>query len=268
MHPMTMSAGAPRKFLVGGNWKCNLDASSVAELCATLNAGGPIDDADVEVVVAPPFPYLMTARELLRSDFHVSAQNCWLGKSGAYTGEVTADMIKDCKSDWVILGHSERRNLPLLKETDEAIAEKTAYAIRAGLKVMFCVGELLEEREAGKTLDVCVRQLLPLTKAIEQSEWANVVIAYEPVWAIGTGKVATPDQAEEVHKELRTWISSNVSSDVGDAVRILYGGSVNENNCGDLAVLPDIDGFLVGGCSLKKEFLDIIDSHKSAAAAV
>lgn len=262
-----MAAGG-RKFLVGGNWKCNLTKSSIKELCAAFNDAGPVDNDSVEVVVAPPAVYLQMTREELRSDFATGAQNCWIDKGGAFTGETSAEMIKDCDADWVILGHSERRHTPSLKELDDIIATKAAYAVKTGLKVIYCIGELLEEREAGTTMNVCVGQLKALASKLQGSDWDSVVIAYEPVWAIGTGKVATPQQAEEVHLEVRKWLASNVDPSLAENMRILYGGSVSAGNCKDLAKLPDIDGFLVGGCSLKKEFLEIIDSHKIAAAAV
>lgn len=259
--PVRMAAHL-RKFIVGGNWKCNLTKGSIDELVATFNASPPLDPEEVEVVIAPAMIYVEHTRDLLRSDFSVCAQNCWTGAGGAYTGEVTADMIKDVGCDWVILGHSERRNLLLLEEGDSAIAGKARYAVDTGLKVIYCVGELLEEREAGTTLEVLTKQLKALSDKLSEDEWKNIVIAYEPVWAIGTGKVATPDQAEEVHCELRDWVAKNVNKDVADHLRIIYGGSVSGGNCNDLARLPDIDGFLVGGCSLKAEFLDIIKSHK------
>jgi triosephosphate isomerase (TIM) len=266
-HGPSMSA-AGRTFFVGGNWKANLTKASIAELCATFNAAAPPLGSDVEVVVAPPAVYLSATRDALRPDFGVAAQNAWLGAGGAYKGEVTADMIKDCDASWVILGHSERRHLPLLRESDSCIAEKASYAIKAGLGVIYCIGELLEEREAGTTMEVCVRQLSALAAKIDVSDWGNVVIAYEPVWAIGTGKVATPAQAEDIHQSVRNWIATSVSKSVADTVRILYGGSVSAANCKELAMLPDIDGFLVGGCSLKEEFVDIIASHKFAVATV
>lgn len=261
---LTMSAS--RKFFVGGNWKCNLNKASIAALCATLNEGPSLDD-QVDVVVAPPSVYLESVRSQLRSDFGISAQNTWVSAGGAFTGELDATMIKDIGGDWVILGHSERRHTDILKESDETIAKKAAYALtEGGLKVIYCVGEKLEEREAGNTLAVCEKQLAALAAAI--SDWSDVVIAYEPVWAIGTGKVATPEQAEEVHVGLRAWLANNVSQAVSDSTRILYGGSVSPSNCKDLAGKPNIDGFLVGGASLKPTFLEIVDSYKAALASV
>jgi triosephosphate isomerase (TIM) len=264
--PSTPSMMAGRKFLVGGNWKANTTKKSIADLLARFNPAPAIDKDHVEVVVAPPFPYLERTRAAMRADFDLGAQNCWTGPSGAYTGETTADMLLDTNTKWVILGHSERRHLPAIKERDDVIVEKALFALSKGLNVIFCIGELLEEREGDHTMDVCVRQLAALTKVVAAADWEHIVIAYEPVWAIGTGKVATPDQAEEVHCAVRKWIADNVSSAVSESVRILYGGSVSGSNCKDLARLPDIDGFLVGGCSLKAEFLDIIESYKIAKA--
>ncbi|OAY81267.1 Triosephosphate isomerase, cytosolic [Ananas comosus] len=165
-------------------------------------------------------------------------------------------MLVNLGIPWVILGHSERRLL--LGESNELIGDKVAYALSQGLKVIACVGETLEQREADATMDVVAAQ----TKAIADriSDWTNVVVAYEPVWAIGTGKVATPAQAQEVHTSLRKWLATNVSSQVAESTRIIYGGSVTGGNCKELAAQPDVDGFLVGGASLKAEFVDIIKS--------
>ena len=262
---MTMTAG--RKFMVGGNWKCNLDTAGVKALVDALNAGAALDESSVEVVVSPPLPYLGATRSQLRADFAMGAQNAWTGPGGAFTGETDATMLTDVGCQWLIVGHSERRHTPELKESDATCATKARRALDVGLKVIFCIGELLSEREAGDTLAVCERQLGALAPLLTPSDWASIVIAYEPVWAIGTGKVATPEQADEVHRGLRAWLSSNVSREVGDSTRILYGGSVSAKNCTSLAELPDIDGFLVGGASLKPDFLQIIDSYKAALAA-
>jgi len=258
----SVSASAGRKFFVGGNWKCNGNRDSIKTLIDGLNAGSPVED--VQVVCAPPAPYLDYTRQNLRKDFAVSGQNSWVGGQGAYTGEVAAEMLKDIGCEWVILGHSERRHLPEIKETDEVIAKKTKYALDKGLGVILCIGELLEEREAGRTLEVCERQMAAVSKEI--SNWDNVVVAYEPVWAIGTGKVATPEQAQEVHDAMRKWMAQNISPEVSEKTRILYGGSVNPKNCDELASKPDIDGFLVGGASLQPDFLKIVDSYKYAVA--
>lgn len=156
----------------------------------------------------------------------------------------------------MILGHSERRNV--FGETDELVGEKVGFALQSGLNVLPCIGEKLEEREGGITNEVCFRQLAAIAKNV--SDWSKVVIAYEPVWAIGTGKTATPEQAQEVHLALRGWLSSNVSPAVAESTRILYGGSVTAANCRQLAACPDIDGSLVGGASLKKDFIEIVNA--------
>ncbi|XP_010256927.1 PREDICTED: triosephosphate isomerase, cytosolic [Nelumbo nucifera] len=245
-----------RKFFVGGNWKCNGTAEEVKKIVSTLNeAEAPSGDV-VEVVVSPPFVFLPLVKSSLRSDFHVAAQNCWVKKGGAFTGEVSAEMLVNLDIPWVILGHSERRLL--LNESNEFVGDKVAYALSQGLKVIACVGETLEQRESGATLNVVSAQTKGIAERI--SNWANVVLAYEPVWAIGTGKVATPAQAQEVHSELRKWLQSNIGAEVATSTRIIYGGSVNGANCKELAAQPDVDGFLVGGASLKPEFVDIIKS--------
>eukprot|EP00897_Mesotaenium_endlicherianum_P008865 jgi/Mesen1/8006/ME000425S07206 len=250
-----------RKFIVGGNWKCNGTVESVKKLVEVLNAGETPSEDIVEVVVAPSFLHLPIVKPVLRKDFALAAQNCWVQKGGAYTGEVSAEMLVNADIPWVILGHSERR--ALIKESNEFVADKVAYALGAGLKVIACVGETLEQREAGETVSIVAAQLQAIAEKIKS--WENVVVAYEPVWAIGTGKVATPAQAQDTHASIRGWLSENVSADVGSSVRIQYGGSVNAGNCVELARQPDIDGFLVGGASLKPEFIDIIKSATEKA---
>jgi len=252
-----------RKFFVGGNWKCNGTTEEVKKIVSTLNEGQVPPPDVVEVVVSPPFVFLPLVKNLLRPDFHVAAQNCWVKKGGAFTGEVSAEMLVNLGIPWVILGHSERRQI--LNETNEFVGEKVAYALSKGLKVIACVGETLEQRESGTTVEVVAAQ----TKAIAErvSNWADVVLAYEPVWAIGTGKVATPAQAQEVHFELRKWFHANISPEVAATIQIIYGGSVNGANSKELAVQPDVDGFLVGGASLKPEFIDIIKSAEVKKSA-
>jgi triosephosphate isomerase len=244
----------PRKFIVGGNFKLNGSQSSLKTLVEGLNQGNL--DSNVEIVVSPPFVYLDQVRKAVRKDVAVAGQNCYSKASGAFTGEVAPEMLKDIGIEWVILGHSERREI--FKEADDEIGLKVAHALKAGLKVMACIGEKLEEREADKTTEVVVRQLAAIAKHV--SDWTNVVIAYEPVWAIGTGKVATPDQAQEVHKNIRAWLKENLSAEVAEATRIMYGGSVNGGNAATLAKEEDIDGFLVGGASLKPEFVTICNA--------
>ncbi|KAK2995954.1 hypothetical protein RJ640_003746 [Escallonia rubra] len=235
----------------GKNWKVYLmyvnnqngTADEVKKIVTTLNEAEVPSEDVVEVVVSPPFVFLPVVKSLLRSDFYVAAQNCWVRKGGAFTGEVSAEMLVNLGIPWVILGHSERRSI--LNETNEFVGDKIAYALSQGLKVIACIGETLEQRESGSTMDVVAAQ----TKAIADrvTNWSNIVLAYEPVWAIGTGKVATPAQAQEVHLGLRKWLQENA-------------GSVNGANCKELAGKPDVDGFLVGGASLKPEFIDIIKS--------
>ncbi|KAL7746443.1 triosephosphate isomerase [Sorochytrium milnesiophthora] len=249
---------ATRKFFVGGNWKMNASRSANAALIDTLNQSS-FKTSDVEIVVAPPAPYLDSVRSALTKSISVSAQNCHHEKSGAYTGEISPDMIKDLGAEYVILGHSERREI--FKESDELVAKKTAFALAQGLAVIACIGEKLQERESGATFDVVARQLAPIAAAVPVAQWTSVVLAYEPVWAIGTGKVATPDQAQEVHAYIRDWLAKNVNKQVADATRIIYGGSVNAKNCNELAKKQDIDGFLVGGASLKPEFVDICNAR-------
>ncbi|XP_026317785.1 triosephosphate isomerase [Hyposmocoma kahamanoa] len=246
-----------RKFVVGGNWKMNGDKNQINEIINNLKKG-PLDP-NVEVVIGVPAIYLAYVKSIVPDNIAVSAQNCWKVAKGAFTGEISPAMIKDVGVDWVILGHSERRTI--FGEKDDLVADKVKHALESGLKVIACIGETLEEREAGKTEEVVFRQTQALVPAIG-SNWGNVVLAYEPVWAIGTGKTASPQQAQDVHASLRNWLSTNVSPDVAGAVRIQYGGSVTAANAKELAGCPDIDGFLVGGASLKQEFVDIVNATK------
>ncbi|CEJ81941.1 Putative Triosephosphate isomerase [[Torrubiella] hemipterigena] len=241
-----------RKFFVGGNFKMNGTVASVKEIVANLNAANL--DPEVEVVVAPTALHLISAREGLRKEVEVASQNVYDKPNGAFTGELSVSQLADANIHWTILGHSERRTI--LRESDEVVASKTKYATENGLNVIWCCGESLEEREAGKTIEVVSKQLEALKAQI--NDWSKIVIAYEPIWAIGTGKVATTEQAQQVHQAIREWLKS-VSDKVADETRILYGGSVNEKNCGELSKQPDIDGFLVGGASLKPAFVDIIN---------
>lgn len=245
-----------RKFFVGGNWKMNGIKKEIDEIVAFLKAG-PLDP-NVEIVVGVPALYLTYAKSVLPPNVQVSAQNSYKVAKGAFTGEISPAMLLDSGIPWVILGHSERRNV--FGESDELISEKIAHALEAGVKVIACIGEKLDEREAGKTEEVVFKQ----TKAIADKikSWDNVVLAYEPVWAIGTGKTATPQQAQEVHDKLRQWLSKNVSPAVSESLRIIYGGSVTAGNAKELAKEKDIDGFLVGGASLKPDFVQIVNAKQ------
>lgn len=181
-------------------------------------------------------------------------------KNGAYTGEHSAEMLVDAHIPWVILGHSERRHV--FGESDVAIGDKCKVALEHKLKVIACIGEKLDERESGKTQAVNERQLNAIREKV--TDWSDVVIAYEPVWAIGTGKTASPEQAQEVHDQLRGWLKKNVSADAANKTRILYGGSVTEKNAAELIMKRDVDGFLVGGAALKEAFADIIKACNDA----
>ena len=264
-HPFAPSCPpSPRSPTTGGNWKCNGTLSSVRAVVDLLNKAGPVP-LESEVVIAVPDLHLCLAKELLRPEIKVAAQDVGVNKEGAFTGEVSAGMLVDAGVQWTLTGHSERRVGfgGVSGESSAVVAAKTKIAIAAGLSVMVCIGESLAERESGKTLSVCVEQLTPVVASLQEADWKKVVIAYEPVWAIGTGKVATPAQAEETHAEIRAWLATAVGQDVASKVRILYGGSVKGNNCRELIACPNIDGFLVGGASLLPEFVDIIKSPLS-----
>jgi triosephosphate isomerase len=251
---------SPRRYLIGGNWKCNGLLESNAVRVKVFNEAGPIP-GNVDVVVCAPFLHLPMLLSNLRDDIEVGAQNCGNNTSdGAFTGEVGAHQIKDIGCSWVIIGHSERREgFGMAGEPEALCAEKCKIALEHGLKVMFCIGEKKEERESGVTMDVCAKQLQPLKDAITEEQWANVAIAYEPVWAIGTGLTATPEMAQETHASIRAWIADNVSSDVAAATRIQYGGSMKGANAKELLAQPDIDGGLIGGASLQADFFNVIN---------
>jgi len=243
-----------RKFFVGGNWKMNGNKASIDGIIKFLSAK-PVPET-TETVVGVPAVYLDYVRQKLPFNIHTAGQNAYKTDKGAFTGELSPAMLKDVGASWVILGHSERRTI--FGENDQFIADKVKHALDSGVAVIACIGEVLAEREAGKTEEVVFRQIQAIKNAI--SDWTNVVIAYEPVWAIGTGVTATPKQAQEVHAALRSWLTKNVSADVANKTRIIYGGSVTGATCQELAAEKDIDGFLVGGASLKPEFVDIINA--------
>ncbi|KAL1987341.1 hypothetical protein VTN96DRAFT_4057 [Rasamsonia emersonii] len=248
----------PRKFFVGGNFKMNGVVDSITSIINNLNKAQR--DPNTEVVIAPPSIYLLLARQLADPQIAISAQNVYDKPNGAFTGEISVEQLRDAKIDWTIIGHSERR--VLLREDDDFVARKVKAAIDGGLSVILCIGESLEEREADKTIEVVTRQLNAVAEHLSKEQWAKVVIAYEPIWAIGTGKVATTAQAQEVHSAIRKWLADKISPEASDNTRVIYGGSVSEKNCKDLAKEPDVDGFLVGGASLKPAFVDIINSNQ------
>jgi triosephosphate isomerase len=262
---LAVAGASYRKPIVGGNWKCNGTMESGAELIESLNAG-TWDEESIDVVVCPVALQAMAMKEKLKPSIKVALQNCSETGAGAYTGEMSAEQIKDAGLKWVVIGHSERR--ALYGESDEVCANKLKRALGAGLKVLFCIGEQLPERESGQTNEVCAAQLAPVfALGLKQDQWENIVIAYEPVWAIGTGKVATPQQAQETHAFIRSHIAEKKSESLAKKLRIQYGGSVSNENCGELMTCPDIDGFLVGGASLKPDFVNIIQTTSAIASA-
>jgi triosephosphate isomerase len=244
-----------RKPLVAGNWKMNGSLGSVRELLEGIK-GGMGDVKVAEVAVCPPYVFLPETEKLLAgSDIGWGGQDLSTESAGAYTGEVAASMLKDFACQYVIVGHSERRTYHA--ESDELVAKKYAVARAAGLIPILCIGETLEERESGVTEQVVARQLDAVIDLEGVDALAEGVIAYEPVWAIGTGKTATPDQAQDVHAFIRGRVAEK-SAEVAEGVRILYGGSMKPDNAKELIGKPDIDGGLIGGASLKAEdFLGI-----------
>jgi triosephosphate isomerase len=245
-----------RRKLIAGNWKMYKTAAEAVALVEEIKKG--VGGAPGETLVAPPYTDLVAAVAAAKgSPVAVAAQNMHFEKEGAFTGEVSATMLKDVGVTHVILGHSERRQY--FAETDGAVAKKTKVALDNGLTPISCVGETLGEREAGRTMEVVGRQVDAVLDAVTAEEAKKVVIAYEPVWAIGTGKVATPEQAQEVHAFIRGRIAAKHGKGVADLVRILYGGSVKPDNVKGLMALPDVDGALVGGASLKADsFLKLV----------
>jgi triosephosphate isomerase (TIM) len=250
-----------RRPLIAGNWKMNLDRAGAVALASAIAERSP-RFADVDLAVFPPSVYLDAVRGAVAgSAVGYGAQNMYHQPNGAFTGEISAAMLVDLGCRYVILGHSERRHI--LGETDEEVNKKVVVALAAGLAPIVCVGELLAEREAGQTSDVIRKQVAGSLANLSAEQMATVVIAYEPVWAIGTGKVATPEQAEAVHKDLRKILTDRYNTTIAQATRILYGGSVKPSNAAELLAQSNIDGALVGGASLKAdEFLGIVAGLK------
>ncbi len=247
-----------RTAFVAGNWKMNMLHSSAVELAKNLAQNPPA--GNVEVAVCPPFVYLIpVAQVIANSHVRLGAQDVYFEAKGAFTGEISCDMLKDCKCQYVILGHSERRHV--IGETDVLINAKLKAVIAAGLKPILCVGEKIEQRDANQTEKVIENQLQGGLAGLTAEQLKDLVIAYEPVWAIGTGRNATPQQAQDVHKFIRNWLSQNFSSAFASSVRIQYGGSVKGDNAESLLSQPDVDGALVGGASLKADdFMKIIQA--------
>ncbi len=247
-----------RKKVIAGNWKMNNDIQASEKLIVELKNLLKNNKANCEVIICPPFTSLSEASKLIEgSAIKLGAQNMHFEDSGAFTGEVSSSMLKSVGCGFVIIGHSERRHI--FGETDDMINKKIKKALSAGLNPIFCIGELLEERERGITNDVIKRQVLNGLNGISVQQMKNVIIAYEPVWAIGTGKTATPLQAQEVHSFVRSLILDKFGKTTAENIIIQYGGSVKPDNAKELLSQNDIDGALVGGACLKADsFMGIV----------
>lgn len=248
-----------RKKVIAGNWKMNKALIESQELVSKI-INGLGNDNKCDVIVCPPFTSLNEVYSLIQNTpVKLGAQNMHYEESGAYTGEISADMLKSVGCEYVILGHSERR--AIFEESDETINKKIKAAISKKLNVIFCVGELLEQREEGITMNVISNQVTKGLNGISSENMSEIIIAYEPVWAIGTGKTATPQQAQEIHLFIRKLIAEKYSSPIAEKLIIQYGGSVKPDNAGELLAQKDIDGALVGGaCLIANSFLGIIAS--------
>lgn len=247
-----------RQKIVAGNWKMNTNLKEGIELALAVNELAAKKKSNALVVVAPPFIHLSEVKKVLNS-VKLSAQNCAAEESGAYTGEVSVDMIKSTGAEYVIIGHSERR--AYYHEDDQILAKKTDLALSRKLIPIFCVGEELSQRESGKHFDVIKSQLENGVFHLNEADFSKLVIAYEPVWAIGTGVTASSDQAQEMHKFIRDEIAVKYSRKLADSITILYGGSCKPSNASELFANPDVDGGLIGGASLKAEdFIQIVNA--------
>ncbi len=245
-----------RKNIVAGNWKMNTTVSEGVKLATEVNEALNGVDAKCEVIICVPFTHLTSCKAVCGEKLHLGAENCADHTKGAYTGEVSASMVASTGADYVILGHSERR--AYYGETVEMLAEKTKLALENNLKVIFCIGEVLEEREAGKQNEV-VKAQLESVFSLSAEDFGKIVLAYEPVWAIGTGKTATDDQAEEIHAYIRSLIAEKYGEQVAEDTTILYGGSCKPSNAKGLFAKPNVDGGLIGGASLDAEsFMGIV----------
>lgn len=248
------------KYVIAGNWKMN---KTPAEATALIEAIKPlVKDATCDVVVGVPFIDIPAALEATKgSNIGVAAQNCYWEKSGAFTGEIAADMLAQMGVGYVILGHSERRTY--FGDTDATVAKRVRGALDAGLTAILCVGEYLEQREQGITAEICAMQTKIALEGVSKEELSRVIIAYEPVWAIGTGRTATAEQANEVCAQIRGVLAGLYDQEAANAVTIQYGGSMNAGNAADLLAMPDVDGGLIGGASLKAEdFATIVAAAK------
>ena len=254
-----------RKKIIAANWKMNLDLNEGAALVNDIFKGLPVLNELMQVVIAPPFLHIRQTGEQLTGmiDVHLGAQNCHSESSGAYTGEISAGMLKSADVEYVILGHSERREY--FKEDDALISKKINQALNNELKVIFCCGEPLEIRDAGTQNNYVENQVKAGLFHLGEEHFKNITIAYEPIWAIGTGRTATSAQAQEMHAHIRSVIESQYGADTAGNLSILYGGSCKPSNAAELFACPDVDGGLIGGASLKaSEFLGIINAMVDA----
>ena len=251
-----------RKKIVAGNWKMNMNLQEGVALAKELNESLTAEKPNCDVVICTPFIHLASIAQFLNQEvIGLGAENCADKEKGAYTGEVSAEMVKSTGAQYVVLGHSERREY--YHETPEILKEKVLLALKNGLKVIFCIGESLEEREANKQNEVCKAELEGSVFNLSAEEFKNIIIAYEPIWAIGTGKTATAEQAEEIHAFIRSTVAEKYGQEVADETSILYGGSCKASNAPELFAKPDIDGGIIGGASLKAaDFKGIIDAWK------
>ena len=251
-----------RKKIVAGNWKMNETLQEGIALAKEINEALTADKPNCDVVICTPFIHLASVAPVLNQDVvALGAENCADKEKGAYTGEVSAAMVKSTGAQYVILGHSERRQY--YGETAEILKEKVKMAFANGLKIIFCCGETLEEREANKQNEVVKAELDGSVFNLTAEEWKNIVLAYEPIWAIGTGKTATSEQAEEMLAYIRSIVAEKYGNEVAEETTILYGGSCNPGNAAELFAKPNIDGGLIGGASLKcADFKGIIDAWK------
>jgi len=252
-----------RKFLIAGNWKMNKTASEAVDLIEEIKSSVG-DQTSVQVCVCPPFTSLSQSSESVeKSEVLLGAQDMNAAQSGAYTGEISAEMLRDLYVSFVILGHSERRQF--FGETNQIVNQKIHAAIGNNLKPIYCIGETLDEREAGKTLDIVRTQVREGLENFPIHSIENLVIAYEPIWAIGTGKTATDEMAQEVHAEIRKVLAEMFGDTSADSIRILYGGSMKPENAAGLLAQKDVDGGLIGGASLTaRAFVGIIEAAQSA----
>ena len=248
-----------RKVFIAGNWKCNGDKAFVNKHCMFLT-GARIDKNNTELCLAPPNIHLLTCRTFLAHLFHICAQNISEFDDGPYTGEVSAKQIKDLGVDWTIIGHSERRKY--FNEDEATISKKIEQALNNKLSIILCIGDNNEEKENNKSFEIIKKQLKTAFDNIKSNNWDNIVIAYEPVWENEINVPINKEKIQEIHEFIRNEIKNNMGEEIANKIRIIFGGNVDENNCNELILLKDVDGFLVSKPSIKSAFNNIIESAK------